>query len=722
MKKYIFLFFAVVASGLLSSCSDNLDLQNDGRIDISGVFADRYETMGYLNSCYSYCPGPYIDRASYCDEAEDCDDNIVGARSNWYSGSMTASNYASYSQDGSPWTSLYEGIRKCNVFLANIWTSTALATNEEKEGWAAQAHTLRALYYLQLIKRYGDVPIFDKPLALNYDYSKLTKSKFSAVAKFILADCDSALTAPTTSNGFPWGEAYSGQFGMMNRAIPYAIKSETVTYAASPLWSDGTYSWSDATKINGEALSQCLTHDYSLFNVPPAGNAAQNAYALYFITSSKDQRSVDKETIYQCGGQMAIWQNAGMPSTLGMNKSGPCPSQELVDSYEMANGKLITDATSGYNLTNPYVGRDPRFYASIYYNGAQRNLNTTVTHATAGMKFTATAPFYGIETLCPSWSDNVGNITLTLYKWNTNYAKSIAGTPVAQQTFVNYNDGANLPLSFSSPLSAGTYVWELSNGTQTVGVSKWTNGTSTAVSYFNGVQTTGNYNCQINYNSDPKSPHFTPLVSGATTQSAIQIANGAIGTYVGGAEGISLTDRTHTRTGYYVRKFNSYLSSKTTNVDGAIRLFRLGELYLNFAESAYQSDGPDVEISLGSGVTMSARDAVDAIRERAGMPDLPSGMNPSDFQTRYRNERRIELAFESQRFFDVRRWKVLSQTDQFVSGMQINTTGSGSFTYTRFQFPNRNCISDKWLLYPIDQSEVTKMAGYTGVNWQNSGW
>jgi hypothetical protein len=728
MKKYnIFLFLSIVASLFFISCSNELNMQSDGRIDINSVFTDRYETMGYLNSCYGYLPGPYIDRASYCDEAEDCDDNIPGPRSDWYNGTTTALTYAADSQDGSPWTGLYEGIRKCNVFLANIWTSTGYATNEEKEGWAAQAHTLRALYYLELIKRYGDVPLISKPLAINHDYSKDTKSKFSAVVTFILADCDSALTAPATQNGFPWG-IYNNQFGIMTRAVAYAIKSEAVTYAASPLWADGTYSWSDATAINKDALYQCLSNDYSLFNVNPTNHAAQNAYALYFITNHNDQRSVDKETILQGGGQMAIWEYAGMPSTLGMVKSGPNPTQDLVDSYEMANGQVpilgysdadhlqpIINPLSGYDPNNPYANRDPRFYASIYYNGALRNLNP----GTAGMQFTATAPFYGIEALCPSWGDNIGNLTFTLYKWNTNYATSVAGNPIAQKTFVNFNDGSNLGLSFSTPLPAGTYVWELSNATQVVGVWEWTDGTSNAVSYNTGVQlTNGNYRSQIAYAPN----NFTSLVPGATNQIPVQITPGqTVQTYVGGADGISSTDRTHTRTGYYIAKFNNYQSGQSNNADGAICVFRLAELYLNFAESAYQSDGPDVEITLGSGMTMSARDAVDAIRERAGMPDLPSGMSKTDFETRYRNERRVEFAFESQRFFDVRRWKILSQTDQFVTGMKIIANGS-SYTYTRFRFPERNDFADKWLLYPLDQSEVNKMNGFTGVNWQNQGW
>lgn len=213
---------------------------------------------------------------------------------------------------------------------------------------------MRALYYLQLIKRYGSVPLILEEYAIDHDYSKDVKSSFSTVVTQILADCDAALSAPITQNGFPW-KIYNNQYQIMSRAVAYAIKSEAVTYAASPLWSDGTYKWSDATAINKEALSQCLANDYSLFNVQPTNNVAQNAYALYFITGSNDMRSVDKETIFQGGGQMAIWQWAGMPTTDGVSKSGPCPSQELVDSYEMANGKPAITGYSDASHLQPIV-------------------------------------------------------------------------------------------------------------------------------------------------------------------------------------------------------------------------------------------------------------------------------------------------------------------------------------------------------------------------------
>ena len=569
------------------SCNKQLDLPSDGRITMDQVFSDYNRTRGYLNSCYGYLPTLSMDRASLSDEAEDANDVTSGSKFDmWYSGNLTPSNYGSFSSDGSPWTSLYEGIYKCNNFLANIGGSTAYASAEEKAGWTAQAHALRALYYLQLIKRYGGVPIFSTPLGIDHDFSKDTRASFADVVKFIVNDCDSALAVPNTQLGFSWN-IYDNQYGIMSRAVAYAIKSEAVMYAASPLWSDGTYTWADATKATAEALFQCLDNDYSLFTKVPTGDAAQNAYALYFLTSSNDKRAVDKETIYQGGATMNVWRDAGLPTNDGMTTAGPCPTQDLVDSYEMANGEApitgysdasrlqpIVNAASGYDENNPYVGRDPRFYASIYYNGAVRYLNQ----------------------------------------------------PSGQK----------------------------------------------------------------------------------------------VETYVGGAEGISSLNIKHTRTGYYLRKFNNYKSAKSNNADGAMRLFRLAELYMNFAECAYQSDGPDAPITL-LGHTMTAREAVDAVRERAGMPDFPVGMSKEDFEKKYRNERRVEFAFEEQRFFDVRRWKILDQTDKFVTGMSIAKTGTG-FTYSRFKFNDRGCSTDKYLMYPIDQTEANKIVGYTGVDWQNPGW
>jgi len=729
MKKYIIILFVLVASGLFFSCNDKLDLQMDGRITMDQVFNDYNRTRGYLNSCYGYCPAPGIERSSYTDEAEDADDMVAGsAFSMWYAGSLTASNYASYSADGGPWGSLYQGIRKCNVFLKKIRTSTAETTDDEKAGWTAQAHTLRALYYLQLAKRYGGVPIFTEPVETNHDFSRDKCAKFSDVVKLILADCDSALMAPATSTGFPW-EIYENQNGIMTRAIPYSIKSQAITYAASPLWSDGTYTWADATAINKESLYQCLTHDYKLFNNTPVANAAQNAYTLYFITSSNDLRAVDKETIYQRGGTLAVWQNAGLPITGGMSNSGQCPTQDLVDSYEMANGEApitgyadgdhlnpIINPASGYDPANPYVGRDPRFYGTVYYNGSPKSLiapvsrddiynldfitTSSVTQLTISKN---SAGYYDIVTTGTDPHINLTPLT-----------SSLNSPPSVTFTF-EYTSSANV----SPQLFFGPSITQARSTSPAVipASSDWST-YSVDISTIVGTCNWGNVGDNIRFDLGGISGVKMKMKN---LKIRVKSAPNTIETFAGGNCGISETSRTNTRTGYYLRKYNNYKSALSNNADGAVRLFRLAELYLNFAESAYQSNGPDAVISLGASLSMSARDAVNAIRARAGMPNFPAGMTKDAFEKKYRNERRVELAFEEHRFFDVRRWKILSETDKQVTGMKITKDALNNLSYTRIKLP-RNCSSDKYLMYPIEQSEVDKITGATGVNWQNPGW
>ena len=190
-----------------------------------------------------------------------------------------------------------------------------------------------------------------------------------------------------------------------------------------------------------------------------------------------------------------------------------------------------------------------------------------------------------------------------------------------------------------------------------------------------------------------------------------------INTYVGGTSGISETNIRYTCTGYYMRKYASDNSNRNTNQDGFMRLIRLADVYMNFAEVAYQVAGPYQTVS---GVNMSAADAVNAIRDRAGMPNLPAGLSTADFEKRYRNERRIEFALEQDRFFSLRRWKALDAAKQ-VTGMRITQNGS-NYTYQRFAFEPRQTAAENYLLYPINTGELNKITKLTGQNWQNPGW
>lgn len=182
-----------------------------------------------------------------------------------------------------------------------------------------------------------------------------------------------------------------------------------------------------------------------------------------------------------------------------------------------------------------------------------------------------------------------------------------------------------------------------------------------------------------------------------------------IATYPGGAD--AMPNPNATKTGYYLRKFlNENVNIQTGGgSDGhVVPLFRLAEIYLNYAEALneYDPTNPDIAVYLNK------------IRERVSLPDVPSGLTQEQMRTLIHHERRVELAFEEHRFWDVRRWKVASSTlGATVKGVKITQDDAGNFTYSPVQVEQR-VFQPKMYWYPIPQSEVLKLHHWE----QNKGW
>ena len=103
---------------------------------------------------------------------------------------------------------------------------------------------------------------------------------------------------------------------------------------------------------------------------------------------------------------------------------------------------------------------------------------------------------------------------------------------------------------------------------------------------------------------------------------------------------------------------------------------------------------------------MTAREAVNAVRARAGMPGFAVGMTKDAFEKKYRNERRIELAFEEHRFYDVRRWKIANVTENKpAQGITVTKTGD-TFTYATKVALEGRAFTDKMYWLPIPRSEI----------------
>lgn len=615
-----------------TSCSDVLEMAPDGKITLDEVFADHDKVGAYLNSCYNNMPGKgtlyyFWQRGpvNASDESWDTDaeaePTLVSGR--MYNGDASAAshpltNISSDNGNGDYWSRYFNAIQNCTYFINRINTAT-VKTEADRLRWKAEAHLLRAYYYSELLKWFGPVlPIIRDSYSFSDDFSVLKKASYYEVVKFIMEDCDVALGTAE----LPWRITTGGEAGRVNKAMAEAIKSKMILFAASKLNNAGQNYWQEAYQVNKTTLENLKSNGYALYNkvnrpqtylsdiafLGPNKNEKTAIYNEYFTqTMVYSSNPVDMETIYQSrSGQGNIWNIDGIGAQ-DAYKTGTCPTQELVDAYETIDGNPILDlenpyldeqhvnpnynpANTMYDPQDPYKNRDPRFYASIYYNGSKRKC---------------------------SW-----------------------GFSESPEAFENY-----------------------------------------------------------------------PAEMGNRTR--------IIATYVGEPEtGIHASVRKATRTGYFQRKFLHPNSGGDNHVAGANwKMFRLGEVILNFAEAAAEA-----------GQLVEAAEAVNEIRSRAGMPNLPTGLTQDKLIQRIKNERRVELALEENRYFDVRRWSAptddLAKTDKWVTAMEITRKADGTFKYNRrvVRPVERRCYTNKFLWLPVPLAEANRMVLITGDNWQNPGW
>jgi len=155
------------------------------------------------------------------------------------------------------------------------------------------------------------------------------------------------------------------------------------------------------------------------------------------------------------------------------------------------------------------------------------------------------------------------------------------------------------------------------------------------------------------------------------------------------------------------------------NVVASIPLYRLNEFYLNYAEALNEAEGPGVASTIPPDMPTSAYDAVNRIRLRSGMPNLPLGLSQSQFRERVRNERALELVFEDHRFWDIRRW-LIAENDGVMKGamygIKITKLTATTFSYLPYSFGTRT-FNKNMYLHPFDLNEVLK-----GKLVQNPGW
>jgi len=294
------------------------------------------------------------------------------------------------------WGNMYNYIRPCNVALENLKTATFsdTALNSRLQG---EAHFLRAYYYQQLLRYYGGVPIVDHTYGLNQDYS-ITRNTYEECVNFIVKDCDSAaflLTGKTLASGRATPLA---AMALKSRVLLYAASdlhdiptakanSSTISSFANPellgyVSGDRTARWQAAQDAAKAVLDAGSGYMLDL-TAPLSPDAAKQAYISMAMGGRSKAPGIDAaagvELIFMRQFSPDLY--SGGPGTDGTsvgldngpngyhNWAGNVPIQQLVDDYEMMDGSKFSWSNPA-EAAAPYKNRDPRFYASILYDGA----------------------------------------------------------------------------------------------------------------------------------------------------------------------------------------------------------------------------------------------------------------------------------------------------------------------------------------------------------------
>lgn len=250
---------------------------------------------------------------------------------------------------------------------------------------------------------------------------------------------------------------------------------------------------------------------------------------------------------------------------------------------------------------------------------------------------------------------------------------------------------ANAPIGFAEPNASNGYV----NPSQNL-VDAFPMSDGRAI---NNTSATLPYNAQNPYaNRDPRLG-LTVFFNGASW------LNRPVETFDGGLDkpgGVRL----QTRTGYYMRKFLGAFGTSAAYQDQThnFPIFRYAEILLNYAEAINETNNQT-----------EAFNQLKLIRNRAGIPlgtvagyahGLKTTMTQAEMREAIRNERRIEMAFEEQRFWDIRRWKIAEQVgNDNVYGMKIEKQGR-TFIYTNIVVDKLKFIAPKMYFYGIPLKEV----------------
>lgn len=366
-SKYIVGSLALAACAVMgtTSCSDELDYREYSNYDAKYVFTNFDNTVGFITNIYGrldYDYGTYGNGmlASACDEAEYA----------WRSGSVQDFTNGAWSalNAKSDWSSEYAAIHDVNYYLAHMdeCDFSEYRFNKDYNAQMArfnrlqyEARFLRAYYYFNIVRRFGDVP-FTTEVLTEDEANALPRTPASEVMDFVVKECDAICNYLPADYSLLGDDAAANETGRASKLAVLALKARTLLYEASPLFNTNNDKelYHKAALASKAVIDSCAKYGVQL-----------GKYSELWGSSNWSA----KEMIFARRLGSLNWiESANYPMGVENGNSGNCPTQTLVDAYEMkSTGKLWNEEGSGFDPSNPYNDRDPRLAMTIAVNGEE---------------------------------------------------------------------------------------------------------------------------------------------------------------------------------------------------------------------------------------------------------------------------------------------------------------------------------------------------------------
>lgn len=342
---------SLLCTVVLSSCKkDFFEIDDPNGFEVVDSWDDEGAVGLFLNRTYALV----IPQWPTLGGIHNTSDELNNSNAAFLYGTLTENGVTDIGTSTSITANRYADIRRCNVAIDGMNASSVMpeATKNSLKG---QFFFLRAYTYFKLVRLYGGVPLVLKAQGVEEENLITPRSKTSVCIAAITKDLDSAAAfLPKT-----WSAA--ADVGRITKAAALAVKGKALLYWASPQFNPTniTSRWTDAYAACKAAYDTGIANGFGLLA----------SYANLFITEDHKEILIVRKynTSRDLGNNIENITRPVSETTAGSSSNQP--TWNLVQAYTGSNGLPITDINSGYNATQYWLNRDPRFAASIAVNG-----------------------------------------------------------------------------------------------------------------------------------------------------------------------------------------------------------------------------------------------------------------------------------------------------------------------------------------------------------------